>query len=600
MGLLSRIWEGAVGKAVPEGASTPGPWMLPITGGMLDATAGSYLNWWQLGHRVESGEVRSAIVQACVTAYAQTVAMCPGGHWRASPEGGRHRVDNSALARILAAPNAYESISDLLLNLTADLYTDGNAYALALRNSRFEVDELHLFPARKCKPCIAVDGSVFYDLDGNEIVERMVQGPLRVPARDVLHVRLLTPRHRLVGESPIRAAAMDVATADAITGQQLAFYLNQGRPSTVLSTELPLTQEQAKQVRDAWNEQSKGLRAGGVPILSNGLKPFPLAQPTANQQIADILRLSAQNIALAYRVPLQMLGTTNGNAPVASTESLMQLWIASGLGFALNHIEEAFGRLFGLRGLPHEYLEFDTGALLRSSMGERVAALAQGVQGGIYAPNEARALEGLKPVPFGDEPRVQQQVVPLSAAAAIPAAPAAPAAPPAPATPAETPDAGTIDDAQRAALVAEIAALTDRLAAFDKRGRAVELVIRGHAARTPAEFRAEVELTREHASRATAAATAARAIDAGTLAGRGTAAFAETMPAAALVMTRHVPAPASDAGAALERRLEEMEEPTGAAAPEETGSEHATVPPSDPAQSEPATPPAPDALPGQA
>jgi hypothetical protein len=68
--------------------------------------------------------------------------------------------------------------------------------------------------------------------------------------------------------------------------------------------------------------------------------------------------------------------------------------------------------------------------LLRSAMKDRVEALARGVQGGIYAPNEARRLEGLPDVEFGDEPRVQQQVVPLSAASAIPSAPSAPPAEP--------------------------------------------------------------------------------------------------------------------------------------------------------------------------
>jgi hypothetical protein len=68
---------------------------------------------------------------------------------------------------------------------------------------------------------------------------------------------------------------------------------------------------------------------------------------------------------------------------------------------------------------------------LRSSMKDRIAALAQGVQGGIYAPNEARAVEELPAVEFGEEPRVQQQVVPLSAAAAIPALPGPGGAPPA-------------------------------------------------------------------------------------------------------------------------------------------------------------------------
>ena len=51
----------------------------------------------------------------------------------------------------------------------------------------------------------------------------------------------------------------------------------------------------------------------------------------------------------------------------------------------------------------------------------------------IYSPNEARAAEDLDAVPHGDEPRVQAQVVPLSAAGSIPAAPVPAASPSAPA-----------------------------------------------------------------------------------------------------------------------------------------------------------------------
>jgi hypothetical protein len=57
---------------------------------------------------------------------------------------------------------------------------------------------------------------------------------------------------------------------------------------------------------------------------------------------------------------------------------------------------------------------------LRSAQKDRIEALARGVQGGIFSPNEARALEDLPAAEEGDEPRVQQQVVPLSAWAAPP------------------------------------------------------------------------------------------------------------------------------------------------------------------------------------
>jgi hypothetical protein len=51
---------------------------------------------------------------------------------------------------------------------------------------------------------------------------------------------------------------------------------------------------------------------------------------------------------------------------------------------------------------------------LRSSFQTRIEGLVRGVQGGIFAPNEARNTEGLPSVEGGDEPRVQQQVVPLT------------------------------------------------------------------------------------------------------------------------------------------------------------------------------------------
>lgn len=97
----------------------------------------------------------------------------------------------------------------------------------------------------------------------------------------------------------------------------------------------------------------------------------------------------------------------------------MQFWIATGLGFALNHCEQAFDKLFNLKGQPDEYTELSTDPLLRSAMKDRIAALKEGVMGGIFSPNEARNREDLDDVPYGDSPRVQQQVVPLEAAAGI-------------------------------------------------------------------------------------------------------------------------------------------------------------------------------------
>jgi HK97 family phage portal protein len=364
------------------------------------------------------------MVEACVSAYSQTVPMCPGNHWRKLDNGGRERVVNSALTRILRQPNDYQSISDFMLNLTRQLYERGESFAVAIRNSRFEIDELHLM--RNGIYQINEDGSVAYSLSGNEIVDKILDLTSAIPARDVLHVRLHTPQHPLKGVSPILSAALDLAMSGAAMSQQVAFYRNQARPSFTLQTDQNLNEEQIKGTRARWNEVSQGENAGLTAVLTNGLKANSITTSAVDAQLAEMLKMSDQNIALAMRVPLQILGI--GGTPYASTELLMQSWIASGLGFTLNHIEEAFGNLFGLKGQPDEYLEFDTNALLRSAYRERIEALARGVISGIYSPDEARAAEDLPAVPngYGEMPRVQQQVVPLSYGAELqPPAPGA-------------------------------------------------------------------------------------------------------------------------------------------------------------------------------
>lgn len=399
------------GKArAAEGGYRPGPYLL--SEGWLSAKAGRFWNWWQMGYSPNPFGQSSAMVEACISAYAQTIAMCPGDHWSTSDDGGRERVTTSALSRILRRPNDYQSISDFLLNLTRRLYEAGEGFAVGIRNNRGEIGELHLM--RHGQPLIAVDGSIFYGLGGNEVVERRFDLNYPIPARDVLHVRLHTPRHPLKGASPILATVLERAMASAALNQQVAFYLNEARPSFMLETDEKLTKEQTEQLRIRWDEQTQGENAGGTPILSWGLKAKPVSVSPADARLADMLKIADQSIALAFRMPLQVLGI--GDTPFASTEALMSAWKASGLGFALNHIEEAFGLLFGLKGQPDEYLEFDTKILLRSNFKELIEGLAKSATSGIHAPDEARNELGLPAAAngVGKEPRVQQQVVPLS------------------------------------------------------------------------------------------------------------------------------------------------------------------------------------------
>jgi HK97 family phage portal protein len=382
------------------------------------------------------GQQACPALYAAINTYAQAVATLPIYHIRLLENGGTKRITTSALSRILRSPNYYQHASDFLLNLVFALLSTGNAYAFAIRNDRGEVDSLHLMPSHGTQPYIDPDDqAVFYGLGNNPMLGDLT---VMIPARDVLHIRLYTPHHPLIGVSPVRYATTATGINNSISRNQAAFFSNMSRPSGVLSTEEKLTKDQMTALRDAWHEKSRGLNAGDVPILSWGLKWQPFSITSEDAQLIDAYRMSIEDIARVFNVPLMLIGDYQ-KATYNNSEALMRHWLAQGLGFVLEHIEKSFNKFFRLPA--DQVSNFDVNGLLRTDFEARVSGYGKAIQSGLYSPNEARALEGLPAVEYGEEPRVQAQVVPLSQVEMASSAPSAPA-----------PSAPTSEDEERTLL----------------------------------------------------------------------------------------------------------------------------------------------------
>jgi HK97 family phage portal protein len=189
-----------------------------------------------------------------------------------------------------------------------------------MRNARYEIEALHLMDNRYCRALIDGDGEVHYSLGGNWVVQNRYGPIAQVPARDVLHIKLHCDqlRNPLRGESPLTSAYLDVATGTTIRSQAMQFYQNQAKPGFVLSTDLLLDKDQTSAARDRWNDATTGANVGGTPILTGGLKPQAIPMATfRDAQLVEALKLSDQDIAMAFRVPLQILGI--GSGPYGST-----------------------------------------------------------------------------------------------------------------------------------------------------------------------------------------------------------------------------------------------------------------------------------------
>jgi HK97 family phage portal protein len=417
--LLHRMSQSL--KATAKSTSAAMAFPLPISGGSIPASWP--WNWWQTGKDPIGGGSNS-IVQSCVDAYAQTLAQLPAQHVSEFPGEGVQPITTSALSRVLRQPNSYQTRSDFVLNLVKSLLLHGNGYALAQRNDRNEISALHLLNSRSVSPMIDREsGSIFYAI-GDQIMLPHGSIDALVPQRDVLHVRLFTPRNPLIGVSPIENLAMAIASTNAISSHQAAFFSNMARPSGLLTTDERLTKEQMMQLRDAWLNQSQHLNSGGVPILAAGLKWQSMSINSQDSQLVEAFQMGRDDIAMSFRIPLAVLGYAK-DSTYQSAETLINAWLSQGLGFLIEHIEQSISAFFGVPLNTH--CQFDVDALLRTDLVGRVDALTKAISGGLYSPNEARRKEGLPDAEDGDEPRLQAQVVPLSQVNAEPAPSAEPA-----------------------------------------------------------------------------------------------------------------------------------------------------------------------------
>ena len=380
---------------------------LPVTGGYIPDSW--EWNWWQTGKNIQGSDSPTAIVHACVDAYAQTIASLYGDHFKYDENETKVRIKASALSRILHQPNQYQTRSDFMLNLVSDLLLNGNAYAYGIRNNRNEFESLHLLRSANTAPYIEPETkALFYACGDNPFIGEL---SAMIPSRDILHIRLHTPRHPLIGVSPIEHAAASVAANRSITNHQASFFNNMSRPSGVLSTDMKLNIDQMRQLRAAWENQSTEMNSGQIPILSNGIKWEPMSLSSQDSQLVQAFQMTVEDVARSFRVPLPLVGDYR-NATYNNVEQLISSWLSSGLGFVLEHIELSFDKFFGLpRG---QFTEFDVDALLRTDFSTRVEGYTKAIQQGLMSPNEARAkMGGLPNVEHGDNVYVQSQMVPL-------------------------------------------------------------------------------------------------------------------------------------------------------------------------------------------
>lgn len=365
-------------------------------------------SWWQTDAKQYSN-AEFGPVFACVQILAQEVAKLPIYHYQINPDGSKTKLTNTAASRVLRKPNHYQTRSDFFMSLMQALLYDGNGYSIARRNDRREIDALYPVNPNALYPHIdPVSGEVIYRLGetSRELLTPLDAGQA-VPMRNVLHLRVFTPKHPLCGETPITAACASVALGSSIEANGASFFKNQARPSGLLKVPGKLGKEARNRIKEAWKEAHSQENQGEIGVLSDGAEWQQITMSAQDADLVNTHKMTVEDVARVFRVPLFMLGDME-KTTFNNVESLTRIFYAGALSFYLEHIESALDAIFTLPA--NQIIQFDFEANLRTNFKERIEGLTAGTTGGLFKINEARAKEGLAGVEGGENVFIQQQL----------------------------------------------------------------------------------------------------------------------------------------------------------------------------------------------
>jgi len=326
-------------------------------------------------------------------------------------------TDNTAYSPLLRTPNRYQVPLQFVQQWMVSKLMHGNTYVLKQRDQRGVVNALYVLDPTRVQPLIATDGAVYYQLQRDDLAGLPEVIPEAIPAREIIHDRMMCPFHPLCGVSPIFAAALPALQGLSIARNSEAFFRNGSSPGGILLAPGKISDETATRLKEYWTTNFSGANVGKVAVLGDNLKYEALSVNAVDAQLIDQLKYTGEMICAVYHVPAYMAGI-GPPPPYANVEPLLQLYYSQGLQRLLVSAEQVMdeGLEFNRSTLG---TEFDIDDLIWMNAETRTKAAHDAVASGAMSPDEARRkYYSLPPVPGGDTPYLQQQYYSLKALAA--------------------------------------------------------------------------------------------------------------------------------------------------------------------------------------
>lgn len=341
--------------------------------------------------------VQVAAVNAAVRLLSETISSLPLILYRRLPDGGRERATDHPLYHILNdRPNEWMTRMEWIEQMIRHLLLRGNGYSQIVAR-RGEVEGFN--PLHPDYMTVKWDGA------GKKVLYKY-SPPFEKPqvwtAYEVVHFKGPS-EDGLCGRSPIEEARDVVGNALALDQYQSNFYANGVRMSGILEHPNVLTDETAERIGKSFAAAYAGAaNSGKIAVLEEGMKFNTVSVTPRDAEFLSVRKFSITEIARIFRVPPHMIGDLE-NATFSNIEHESMSFVVHSIRPTTVRLEQCLERSV-LRGDQESeyFIEFLLDGLLRGDMAARFAAYNIGMQTGLLKFNDARRMENMNPLPWGD------------------------------------------------------------------------------------------------------------------------------------------------------------------------------------------------------
>lgn len=372
-------------------------WMPRATYGSLSLYADYTADYWTI-YRTQPN------VRTVVDFLARNIAQLGLHVYRRASDTDRERLADHGLAQAIKRPNPFTSRYRLIESLVIDMGIYFNAYWLKLRPAAGQVALVRVPP-----PYMCVEGNIFaptgYTVD--------VAGRRKpVDPADIVHFR---GHGEVTGLSPLETLRRILAEEAASGEYREGLWRHGARMSGVINRPLeapemsPAAQERYLAMFEAMYASS--VNSGKTALLDEGMTFSKITWNAEETQYLETRKLTREEVARAYHVPLPMVGILD-HATYSNVGEMHKMLYQDTLGPWLVMLEEEIE----LQLLPEfadtdqVYVEFNIAEKLKGSFEEQAAAISTTVGRPILTTNEGRALLNRNALP-GD---ADQLVTPLN------------------------------------------------------------------------------------------------------------------------------------------------------------------------------------------